>query len=975
MYRQYKYQRLIVSLVLMSFVMSQLTGCSRSFWRQHADDSTYDAMADKFSDPRWQAPRVDVLPDPRSRFFDPYDPDDEPLPPGDPAAFSYMQHADRWSGWKGWHKFGVTFSVENPQWLEPFEFKPEKLQYGPETASPDEKKDAVKEELDQDFNLNENGTDTANSEQNLVPTLENLTLADAIELSNINSRDYQTAIEDLYLRALELTFDRFQFDIRFLGLGGGRPSSRATFESVPGVRDRISFSNRFGVSQLLPTGAQWIVELANDTIWVFQGGRSTTASVISYRLTQPLLLGAGRKIVLESLTQQERNVLYETRNLARFRKEFFTDIVAGSPGFLGLINQSQVVDNQRRNIYRLVEQLELQRITASQRPDKTSEKLEQLPPNFQIPESLTDLLEYDNNVKELIWRSKTMTEEQEKQLIELSDDQKYQVAVNDIIQLINAPNVPLSVAQLESQLARSQNGLQQTERRQQDLLDQFKLQLGLPPDFQISIDESLLKPFELIDPQIYTLENDMKEYVGVWAKLEEDKPDLPLLDSVLKGMDTLRIRLIEEGVESIQADFRKVDTMLQSNSAQSNTLRDYDRLTENIARDKKLFNNTVKVKMTESTTELKNLQKIAQQKKIEPAEWNNIRIQVAELRQKFLMYSQSLQVIQIGLRVELITLESFQMSLRKAIADGLENRLDLKNERARVMDARRRVEVAANELESILDIAVEGDVRTPVGVRPFEFRGDLSSYRAGISFTAPLDQIRQRNIYRAALLDYQRARRAYMAAEDGVKFQIRQSWRQLQVLKQNFEITRGAVRINAMQFDTAVELSNAPGESKESGLDLLKALSDVLDVQNDLIGNWINYEQNRLNIYRDMGTMEIDARGVWIDPYYMKLVEKSSNRVGFPETSGPSGDKMEGSEIPPPPAPAAEPANLRGENNSVPTYQNLAKTGIRGSSTGPVRHVGFRRGSWFSPQWGKPVSWLPQLISHRNRRAVVLATD
>lgn len=97
-------------------------------------------------------------------------------------------------------------------------------------------------------------------------------------------------------------------------------------------------NSNFGVGQLLPTGGQWFMELVNNTIWLFDGPNQTqTASTLAFSLTQPLLFQAGRKVVLENLTQTERNLLYAVRDLARFRREFFTDIVGGggaSPGYL-----------------------------------------------------------------------------------------------------------------------------------------------------------------------------------------------------------------------------------------------------------------------------------------------------------------------------------------------------------------------------------------------------------------------------------------------------------------------------------------------------------------------------------------------------------------------------------------------------------------------------------------------------------------
>ena len=65
-------------------------GCGRQFWRQNADAEVYGLSWEKSGDPRWAPPRLDIVPDPRSRFFDPDHPDCRPVPPDDPAANAFM---------------------------------------------------------------------------------------------------------------------------------------------------------------------------------------------------------------------------------------------------------------------------------------------------------------------------------------------------------------------------------------------------------------------------------------------------------------------------------------------------------------------------------------------------------------------------------------------------------------------------------------------------------------------------------------------------------------------------------------------------------------------------------------------------------------------------------------------------------------------------------------------------------------------
>ena len=138
---------------------------------------------------------------------------------------------------------------------------------------------------------------------------------------------------------------------------------------------------------------------------------------------------------------------------------------------------------------------------------------------------------------------------------------------------------------------------------------------------------------------------------------------------------------------------------------------------------------------------------------------------------------------------------------------------------------------------------------------PFDFRGDQANLRVGVNFDTPLDRIAERNAYRAAQIDYQRARRDYIAFEDAVKVDVRTAWRQLAVLKQNFETTRQAVRIAAVQFDNSVEQQYRPGGGSDGQFTLLNSLTSLLQSSNGLIQTYVNYEAARIAIYRDMGIM------------------------------------------------------------------------------------------------------------------------
>src|ERR1700677_1163719 len=68
---------------LLLLAMTMAGGCTRNYYREHADKETYAILQEKEKDPRWRIGEFDVYPDPRARFTDfanwdhPYTPFDD----------------------------------------------------------------------------------------------------------------------------------------------------------------------------------------------------------------------------------------------------------------------------------------------------------------------------------------------------------------------------------------------------------------------------------------------------------------------------------------------------------------------------------------------------------------------------------------------------------------------------------------------------------------------------------------------------------------------------------------------------------------------------------------------------------------------------------------------------------------------------------------------------------------------------------
>src|SRR5262249_19736405 len=207
-------------------------------------------------------------------------------------------------------------------------------------------------------------------------------------------------------------------------------------------------------------------------------------------------------------------------------------------------------------------------------------------------------------------------------------------------------------------------------------------------------------------------------------------------------------------------------------------------------------------------------------------------------------------------------------SLEEAESFARNNRLDLMNVRGRVVDAWREIGVKANALKSDLNVTATANVATPpLGNRPFDFRASASQYTVGAQFSGPLNRVAERNAYRESQIIYQEARQAFMALEDQISASIRQDIRTLEQERVNFGIARLQLISAARQVEATRErlLVEAQASGTTSTLDILNALSSLLQAKSNLIRSWINYESGLIQLLFDMDALQLSPRGVPVD--------------------------------------------------------------------------------------------------------------
>ncbi|MEM7316199.1 MAG: TolC family protein, partial [Planctomycetota bacterium] len=232
----------------------------------------------------------------------------------------------------------------------------------------------------------------------------------------------------------------------------------------------------------------------------------------------------------------------------------------------------------------------------------------------------------------------------------------------------------------------------------------------------------------------------------------------------------------------------------------------------------------------------------------------------------------SITLVQARARTESATLPTIELKWYEAVEQARTNRLDWMNARAQLVDTWRTIQFTARDLESQLDISLSGGIGN-VGDNPLDIRWDSGQIRFGIEFDAPITRLAERNVYRQSLIDYQRARRNFYRFEDGVAVSLRDIIRRLEINQINFELQRAAVEVAISQVELSrLRLQEPPRPNETGGLgvntarDLVSALQGLLGAQNDFLNVWINQEALRRFLDLDMGTMQLDGSGMWIDP-------------------------------------------------------------------------------------------------------------
>ncbi len=437
----------------------------------------------------------------------------------------------------------------------------------------------------------------------------------------------------------------------------------------------------------------------------------------------------------------------------------------------------------------------------------------------------------------------------------------------------------LQVDQARLALFNSQSDLLATKAGHQARVDAFKVDLGLPPNLPIVIQDSLLNRFNTSNPMVTALDQKLS---AILLKVRDKKaaiamPDLVDAHSAISALQPEFEALIQGAFSDLEALHRNLPLRQRQLEDLQSSASAAELGVEPSALDPKALASRAQLyarRAEQNTDELKRLAGRIQAYAESGAnlEFEAARAELVDLAADFSGLLMAVSLNQTASRLETATLPPVKMSEEQALAIAKEHRLDWMNARARLVDTWRKVGVAASGLRAGMDLNLKAGLGS-TATQPVNFNAKRGYLQAGLTFDTPLSRMVERNDYREALIDYQQARRDFMLFEDRVDQSLRNTLRLVELCQLNFELRRSAVQVAISQVDLArlrLEEPPRPGVVAQIGAttarDLVTALSDLLEAQNNFLSMRVGYDVLRLVLDFESGTMQVDSDGIWQDP-------------------------------------------------------------------------------------------------------------
>ncbi len=201
---------------------------------------------------------------------------------------------------------------------------------------------------------------------------------------------------------------------------------------------------------------------------------------------------------------------------------------------------------------------------------------------------------------------------------------------------------------------------------------------------------------------------------------------------------------------------------------------------------------------------------------------------------------------------------------QEAVAIALAQRLDLANAADAVIDAERKVDVAADAIRAELNLIGYVNSQTPqktvFGANPGQISRTQDRYELSARLDLPIDRLAEKNAYRKALITLMQQQRFHQEMTDTVVLDVRKSYRKMEEAYLRYTIEQKSYQLAQKRTKNTLLLLQY---SRANTRDVLDAREDLLDAQDAATSAMVDYAIASLDFFRDTGTMKVRPDGMW----------------------------------------------------------------------------------------------------------------
>ena len=204
------------------------------------------------------------------------------------------------------------------------------------------------------------------------------------------------------------------------------------------------------------------------------------------------------------------------------------------------------------------------------------------------------------------------------------------------------------------------------------------------------------------------------------------------------------------------------------------------------------------------------------------------------------------------------------LSPQQAIEIALNQRLDLANAADTVIDAERKVDVAADAIRAELNLIgyanPQSNGKTVFGADPGELERTRDRYELSLQLDLPIDRLFEKNAYRRSLITLMQQQRAHQQATDTVVLEVQISHRRMTEARQRYQIEQKSSQLAEKRTSNTLLLLQY---GRANTRDALDAREDYLDAKNAATEAMVDYTVATLEFFRDTEIMKIKPDGMW----------------------------------------------------------------------------------------------------------------